>query len=209
MKINNKLSTALRRMALAVSLAAVSSMASAGIIHVNVDTSNFGVASGFLEMQLGTGNGPLVTALVDNMLGFDASAFIDAFGVTQVPGGYLFSNANVNDLYHAVNFGGQLSFDLTFASAVDPLGLSQTDFMLAAYDETNALVGTTQNGALADFRWTPSATPGIDGELGASISDPAVTFIPEPTDSLLMGAGLGLMALVLRRRTTRPAGLAA
>ena len=200
MHITRKFSTALRRVALAAALAAASSMASASVIHVTVDSSNFGAATGYLDMQLGTGDGPLVTALVDNMLGFDSNAFVDAFGVTAVPGGYLFRNDTVSDLFLAVAFGSLLSFDLTFESAADPLGLHQTDFVLAAYDEAFALLGNTQNGALADFKWTPAVTANVDGNIGVSIADAAVTYVPEPADSLLMGAGLGLMALVLRRR---------
>ena len=72
--INRKISTVLKRIALAVTLAASSSLASAAIIHVAVDSSNFGVATGYLDMQLSTNAGPLTTALVSNMGGFDPNA---------------------------------------------------------------------------------------------------------------------------------------
>jgi hypothetical protein len=200
--INRKISTALKRIALALALAASSSLASAAIIHVAVDSSNFGVATGYLDMQLTTNAGPLTTALVSNMGGFDPSAFIDAVGVTQTADGYLFRNDTFGDLFHAVNFGGMLSFDLTFESVLDPLGLYPSLFLVSAFDDNFSLLGNADpvNGSLAAFTWTPSASNAVDGNLDVSISDPSVTFVPEPADSLLMGAGLGIMALVLRRR---------
>ena len=211
MHITHTLSTVLRRVALAVALAASSSLASAAVIHVDVDTSNFGVATGYIDMQFGSSQAPgipLETALVTNMVGFDPSAFIDSWGLTQVAGGYLFRNDTENDLFHAVNFGGLLSFDLSFAGAIDPLSLMASHFTVSAFNEAFAPLGNydPDRGSLADFVWTPAISAAVDGTIGVSITDDAVTFVPEPADSLLMGAGLGLMALVLRRRA-RSAGL--
>jgi hypothetical protein len=200
--ITRKISTALRRLALAASLAACSSLASAGVIHVALDSSTFGAASGYLDLQLTTNPGPLTTALVDNMAGFDPAAFIDAFGVTQTAGGYLFRSDTFGDLFHAVNFGGVLSFDLTFDSAVDPLGLYRSLFLVSAFDDAFALLGKVDpfRGSLAAFTWTPAAVGGIDGSIGVSITDDAVTFIPEPSGVLLSGIGLAAIAVALRRR---------
>ena len=206
MHITQTLSTVLRRVALAVALAAGSSLASASVIHVNIDTSNFGAATGYIDMQFTAGiNAPLETALVTNMVGFDPNAFIDAFGVTPTAGGYLFSNDTSNDLFHAVNFGGLLSFDLDFAGAIDPLSTYVSYFGVAAFDELFAPLGNVDpaTGSLAVFSWTPATSAAVDGNIGVSISDAAVTYVPEPADSLLMGAGLGLMGLVLRRRAKR------
>ncbi|MEO7577850.1 MAG: NF038129 family PEP-CTERM protein, partial [Massilia sp.] len=196
------IATFLRRSALAVVLAATSSMASAGIIHVAIDSGNFGVASGYLDLQLSTGDGPLTTALVSNMVGFDPAAFIDAVGVTRTAGGYLFRNDTFTDLFHAVNFGGVLSFDLSFASGIDPSGLHASHFIVSAYDEAFSLLGKVdpRSGSLADFGWTPAATAGIDGNISASISDAAVSFIPEPSGLPLSAIGLAAIALVMRRR---------
>ena len=205
MHITQKLSTVLRRVALAVTLAAGSSLASAAVIHVNVDSSNFGVSSGYIDMQFGASQAPgipLETALVTNMVGFDPLAFIDSWGVTPVTGGYLFRNDTENDLFHAVTFGGLLSFDLSFAGAIDPFSLMSSHFTVSAFNEAFAPLGQydPNRGSLADFVWTPAISSAVDGNISVSISDAAVTFVPEPADSLLMGAGLGIMALVLRRR---------
>ena len=75
--------------ALALMLAAGAGAASAGTIHVAIDTATFGAATGYVDMQLSASSGvPLATALVSNMVGFDSSAFIESWGVTPVAGGY-------------------------------------------------------------------------------------------------------------------------
>jgi hypothetical protein len=206
MYIKRQFSTVLRRVVLAVTLAASSSMAPAGVIHVAVDSSNFGAASGYLDLQLSTNAGPLTTALVSNMAGFDPNAYIEALGVTQTVGGYLFRNDTFGDLFHAVNFGGLLSFDLTFDSLVDPGGQYPSLFLISAFDEAFAPLGNVDpvRGSLAEFTWMPAATSGIDGELAVRISDPSVTVIPEPSGVLLSGIGLAAMALLLRRRARSP-----
>jgi hypothetical protein len=196
-----KISTALRRMALAISLAACSSLAWAGVIHVAVDSSTFGAATGYLDLQLTTNAGPLTTALVSNMAGFDPGAYIDAVGVTQSAGGYVFRSDTFGGLFHAVNFGAVLSFDLTFESPADPTGQYRSLFLVSAFDDGFALLGNADpvRASLAAFTWAPAATGGIDGGIGVSISDPAVTVIPEPSDWLLMAIGLGAMMLVVRQ----------
>jgi hypothetical protein len=201
--IKHTISSLLRRVALAMTLAAATSMASAGTIHVAIDTSSFGVSSGYLDMQLSASSGvPLATALVSNMIGFAA---IDLnYGVTPQAGGFQFRNDVSNYLSHAATFGGLLSFDLTFDGEPDPLTTYVSHFVIAAFDEAFAPLGAYDpvSGALADISWTPSVTPGVEGSIGFIVSDPAVTVVPEPSDWLLTGIGLGAMALVLRRRTT-------
>jgi hypothetical protein len=198
----------LRRAALAVTLAAASSMASAGVVHVEVDTSGFGAPSGYLDLQLSASGGvPLATVLVSNMAGFDPLAFIDSWGVASSGGGYLFRNDTSNDLFHAVTFGGVLAFDLTFAGDHDPLTRYVSHFVVSAFDESYALLGAFDpvTGALANFSWMPSLTAGAEGNISYVLSDPNVAVIPEPADVLLMGVGLAAMALVLRRRAVRAA----
>ncbi len=204
--INHKITSLVRRVALAMALAAGTSLASAGVIHVAVDTSNFGVASGFLDMQLSaSSNVPLATAVVSNMVGFDSNAFIDSWGVTPVAGGYQFRNDTSNDLFHAVAFGGILSFDLTFDGVYDPVTQYVSHFVVSAFSEANALLGNYDpvTGALAEFTWTPALMAGGEGSVGVGLSDPGVHIVPEPADALLMGVALAAMAVMLRRRAPR------
>ncbi|CAN7306033.1 NF038129 family PEP-CTERM protein [Pseudoduganella sp. LjRoot289] len=203
--IKHRFSSLLRHLALAVTLAAGSSFASAGVIHVAIDTSTFNAASGYLDMQLSASGGvPLATAVVSNMVGFGG---IDLnFGVTAVAGGFGFRNDTPNYLSHTATFGGLLSFDLAFDGAYDPLTQYVSHFVVTAYDEAFAPQGAFDQatGALADFSWTPSLTQGGSGSLGLAVSNQSVTVVPEPAALLLMAVGLVAMALVLRRRSVPP-----
>jgi hypothetical protein len=199
----HRISRMLRRTTLAMALAAVSTLASAGIVHVNIDTAGYGVGTGYLDMQLSHTNGvPLATALVSNMVGFDSSAFIDSWGVTSTAGGYLFRNDTTNDLFHAVNFGGILSFDLTFEGEHDPLTSYVSRFAVSAYDDMEQALGAfdPETGALVTFNWTPALTASASGKLSYAVSDANVTVIPEPSGTVLLGAGMAAMALFARRR---------
>ena len=189
--------------ALATALAAGSSPASAGVLHVAIDTAGYGAAGGYLGMQLsGSDNAPLLTVLVNNMAGFDPDAFVDLTGVTAVAGGYLLRNDRYSELFHAANFGGQLSFDLTFAGDDDPLQQYASRLMISAFDGSFNWLGAFDpaTGALAVFTWTPSVMAGQDGSIALGVSDPNVTVVPEPAGILLMGGGLALIMLMSRRR---------
>ena len=202
-RIKQTLAALCTRAALAAMLATGAGMASAGTIHVAIDTSTFGVASGFIDMNLSaTGNEPLATVVVDHMVGFDSSAFIDSWGLTPVPGGYAFRNDTSNDLFHAVDFGGVLSFDLTFAGAPNPLNDYVSHFVVAAYDDASMALGHHDpvTGALADFAWTPATSAQGQGTVAVTLNDPAVTQVPEPATCLLAGIGLTALAFARRRR---------
>lgn len=204
------LSKILRHAALALALSTGCALATAGTIHVTIDTSNFGVANGFIDMQfLGQGGAAEATATVSNMTGFDSAAYKELLNVTELANGYLFSNLVGNDLWHAVDFTGPLGFDLSFGGAADPLTSVLSQFAVSAYSEAGFALGNADpdTGVLAMFTWTPATAPGGEGGIGQDVSDPgAVTTVPEPSDWLLTGTGLALMVLLARRRrATAPA----
>jgi hypothetical protein len=189
--------------ALIVLAALGSGGAAADTLHIAIDTSSFGASSGYLDMQLSATAGmPLATALINNMKGFDSNAFIDSWGVTTVAGGYLFRNDTANDLFHAVSYGGVLSFDLTFSGAVDPLTAYISHFVVSAYGSDGATpLGNPDpaTGALANFSWTPATSAGTNGIIGIQITDARVAVVPEPGVWQLLAAGMLLMAMVRRR----------
>ena len=209
----HNIASLLRRTALAVALATGCGLASAGVIHVTIDTASFGVNGGYLDMNLsGSGNVPVETATVTKLLGFQSSPFIDSWGVTSVAGGWQFSNITPNDLFQSVDFGGPLSFDLSFAGAIDPMRTFISEFVVSAFGNDGVTpLGQYDpaTGALARFAWTPALSSGIDGQIDVSIADPGVTFIPEPAQCLLIGIGLAALALVRRQRSSKSIGQAA
>lgn len=202
-QFNHQLSNLLRRAVVALALVGASGMASAGTIQVSINTAGFGVASGFIEMQLSASAGvPLATVTATNLVGFDTSGFIDAFGVSAVPGGYRFRNDTSNDLFHAANFGGTVSFDLNFQGEHDPLTQYISHFVVAAFDVNSNPLGNYNPVTLGllHFSWTPSDSIGSPGTLAVVSAAPNVTLVPEPDGWLLLGAGLGAIGLARRRR---------
>ncbi|KQV78440.1 hypothetical protein ASD15_21725 [Massilia sp. Root351] len=201
--MRNFFSKTLRRAALTLVLAAVSGLASAGVM-VSIDTRTFGVAGGYLDFQFSSpGNGVEATALMSSLVGFDHAVVDLNDNVTPQGGGYLFSNLAFNELAFAVDFNSVYSFDLSFAGAADPVSGYISNFSITAFDSLGNLVGNYDpvTGAIAQYLWTPPTTPGGSGSIGNGPGDPgAVVTVPEPSDWLLTGTGLALMALVLRRR---------
>lgn len=191
----------LRRVALAAALAAGCGAASASVLHVSIDTSNFGVSSGYIDMEFSAIAGaPLATAVVSNLAGFAATPDIQ-WGVDQVSGGYQFRNDTLNLLSHAATFGGIMSFDLAITGADDPSASYVSVFKVDAFDGAN-YVGNFDpaTGALANFLWTPPPGAGAGGGVSATVFDDSVALLPEPADALLMAIGVAAMVLVLQRQ---------
>jgi hypothetical protein len=199
--IQHKARQLLRRMALALTVAACCAPASAGLIHVSIDTSSFGVSSGYIDMEFSTfAGGPLSMATVSNMMGFAPTPDIQ-WGMEGAAGNFLFRSDTVNLLSHAASFGGVLSFDLAIDGEDDPTGTLVSAFKVAAFDGVNYLGNfDPATGALATFLWTPSPTANGTGAISFDIADASVTVVPEPADVLLMVIGLAAMMLALRRR---------
>jgi hypothetical protein len=194
----NQATRLLRRVALALALTAGCDAASATVLHVSIDTSTFGAASGYIDMEFSAIAGaPLATAVVSNLAGFAATPDIQ-WGVDQVSGGYRFGNDTLNLLSHAATFGGVVSFDLAITGADDPSASYVSVFKVDAFDGANYLGNFEPlTGALAAFLWTPPVA-GASGDVVATVFDDSVTVVPEPADLLLMVIGVAAMVLVLK-----------
>ncbi|CAN7358983.1 NF038129 family PEP-CTERM protein [Pseudoduganella sp. LjRoot289] len=201
--VKHKLASFLTRSALALALAAGCGPASAGVIHVTIDTASFGTSSGFVDMNFSTSdNVALETATVTNFAGFQSAPYVESWGLTAVAGGWQFSNHESNDLFQSVDFGGLLSFDLAFAGEIDPVSSYVSKFVVSAFGSDGFTPLGNYNpvtGALAAFAWTPALTEGTDGQIGFGVAAPNVTVVPEPGQCLLFGIGLAAFALARRR----------
>ncbi|NVD99983.1 NF038129 family PEP-CTERM protein [Massilia sp. BJB1822] len=200
-----------RQAVAAVTLALLSGLAAAGTLSVSIDTRGFG-SNGWLDFQFnpaGTGLSPAATARLSNFRGFDAGAATEVFGDVSgsLASGYVLRNSGSwNDLFHAVNFGGLLRFDLSIGGDADLSGsLNQSAFAVSAYAADKVtLLGNPAgiDGSLVSFAWTPGSAVGAAGRLDTTLSSAAasVSQVPEPSMLVLTATGLLLITGMLRRR---------
>ncbi|GGC02649.1 NF038129 family PEP-CTERM protein [Pseudoduganella buxea] len=206
-------SSSLRAAVAALVLAISSGMASADTtLAVSIDTSNFGQASGWLDLQFngaGDSESPAATVTLTNFSGFDALAAVETAG--QVSGslatGYVIGNGDsFNDLFHAVGYGSVLSFNITFSGDANlSVDIGQSVFSVSAFgaDKTTLLGGSSSpDGSLASVTWTPATTVGGFGTTDVATFSNAATIsaVPEPSSWLMLGIGGMLLAGVARAR---------
>ncbi len=217
------LTRTVRHSLLALALAACANLAGATeTIHVDIDTSTFASLSsgGWLDMQFNAGSGGtpvLATAVVSNLTGFDSSQVAQISGAVtgSLAGGYTLQNASssgtLTDLFQAVIFGGKVGFNVTFSGAADPsLNQIQSLFGIALYgnDQATLLGNPNANGNLLELSWVPGKSAGQNGVVSTTVFDAhtvSVSAVPEPSNWLMLGAGVVLLGVAYRRR---PLGVA-
>ena len=197
--------TTMRRALLALALAAGAGLASAQTLHVELDTSGF-TGGGWLDLQFNPASVPAVaaSALIGNLAGFGAD-FVTAGEVSAAGAGFLFGNgSDYNDLFHAIAFGGKVSFDVTFGGLPDPSPAAiASKFSVALYgaDGLTQLGNVDPDGNVLALNWTPAASgAGSVGVGYAAAGLAAVSAVPEPSTWLMLGAGLALVGGIARRR---------
>jgi len=214
------LTPTLRRSLLALALSACASLASAAdVLHVELDTSSFS-STGWIDLQFNPG-GPTAAAYADlsNFVGFDATQAPSTSGDVSgsLATGFHIGNTSpdgYNDLFHAVNLGGKVSFDVSFSGALGTAAAQRFSSTLGVglygADQVTSLGNANGAGQLLALTWTPSITAGVSGTLSRVIADSSiasVTAVPEPSSWLMLGSGLALLALLARRKNsaTQPA----
>ncbi len=200
----------LRRCALALALSTcgVLAQASSGPVsfHATIDSSTM-TGGGYLDFALIPGQVPATGATVtlSNFSGAFGSSFElsgDASG-TLASAFTLGNTMAYNDLFHSVTLGGTFGFDVTFggdyATSAGNIGTTFGVGLLAA-DQVTYLGNA--NGNLFQMELTP-----MQGELPGTVDvsvlagDVAsIAAVPEPSEYLMMLAGLGILGALVRRR---------
>lgn len=201
-----------RRAAMVLVLAACSSLAAAaGTLTVELDTTGYG-SNGWIDISLNNLPTGAVTTYADlgNFVNFGSSdgaelsnvtgSLADGFRIENVYGGY-------NDLFHAVNFGGKVSFTVSFSGDADPSGLFGSTLAVALYGADQTLLGDSSSidGALLHLNWTPSLAVGGQGSVASDVlaSGVSISAVPEAETWAMMLGGLALLGLVRSRQQGR------
>ncbi|TFW18993.1 NF038129 family PEP-CTERM protein [Duganella callida] len=206
----------LRRGALALALSALASLASAATYHIELDTASLVAdygSSGWIDLQFnpGPGNTPWAAVTLSDFSGFGdaASAQLNGDVTGSLAGGYTLANtSDWNDLFHAVNFGGKIGFNVSFSGAADPTEkANQSTFSVGLMNsDASAYLGTTDaSGSLLQLNWTA----GLVADQGTVAAAPLLSTptlpalaapVPEPETWAMLAGGLALLGLARRRK---------
>jgi ABC-type amino acid transport substrate-binding protein len=185
------------KLALASLLLACSSLASAAIYHVDVDTSSIDGQGGFVGFGLNGTGAPFVNATISQFFGAHLGA-LDSDGTFNVLGDLSSSlkldSHFANQLTQGVVFGKKLQFDVDFAADQDLSNLG-TSFTFSILDNNfAALLGNDPDGYVVRAEFTPGTALSFTSNTAAATISP----VPEPETYALIG--LGLLGLGLRRK---------
>jgi hypothetical protein len=180
---------------------------------VVIDTSSQAGNNGYVDFELnaGTFGAQDITANVTDFSGATLNPSDpnnDAIGTTgSLPGPLSFDNQIGNDYFEALEFGNQVSFDVTLSGAgvsagVSSMSASGTIFQVAFTDSTmsNFLFTTDPSGTVAEIQTAADGTLSTTTQPGAQVVQIPVAATPEPSTLSLIGLGAGLIAMASHRK---------
>lgn len=174
---------------------------------IRVDTATLLGSDGYLDFQFNPGSVPAsaATAIVSDVTGVtwrpDAPT-VEGSVTGNLPGTLTFGNSTILNAYLTpVSFGSLFSFSLVLDGIIG--SGAATAFSLALLDNAyNPQLTTDPEGRVLTLNRYPDGVIAIatyDRDATGAPSVVSVTAIPEPPVVLLLGAGLGLLGIVLRR----------
>jgi hypothetical protein len=212
---HRKLSHTLRHTMLALMLGASAALASAETLHVEIDTAKFS-SKGWIDLLFlpATASTVASTVTLSDFVGFDGAAGAQPWGNVSgsLGSGYTLGNLpNGADLFHGVNFGGKISFNVDFAGVPDSaINRAQSTLSVSLFgaDQTTLLGnGDAASGSLLQLYWLPAKNSTASGTTSyqiydniASVGPNAIAPVPEASTWAMMSVGIGLLGLIGRRR---------
>lgn len=212
-------------------IAAILSLASsvcATNYNVNVDTSSLSKSDGYLYLQYvktGVGSPLDSTAIIsqfatDGSLGIPSDPYpylaLDPTSTPSVtgtlPGNVMINNTNaVNDYLQAITFGNSFSFNFVLANAANGVADSTSSFSLWLSRNAD---GSWPEGTDSMLSWAfvplfiadlftdgTTVIHDISNPETVTVTDPPPSPVPEPGTLLMVGAGLMLGIVAVRRKT--------
>ena len=192
------------KLTLAGLLLACSSLASASLYHIELDTSALDSRSGFVSLGLnGLADSPFVSAVIKEFSGATLGApdADNSFGTTGLLSNTLTLDNRVLNLFtQSLTFGKKLQFDVEFGGDWQPASLgSGTSFAFSLLDKQYApVLGFGPNGEAVAANFTQGKNLEVIRFTDPNGNGTILTPVPEPETYALIG--IGLLGLALQRR---------
>lgn len=188
---------------LALLFAGAANLAQAALYHVEFDTSAY-TGTAYLDFLMTSGDPAAArsSASLSNFTGALGPLLEQDGDVSgTLGGGAVFGTAGAfNEVLQSVTLGGKFSFDIQFAGGfLTTPGDAGSTFSMALYDQLG-YVG--YQGNLVEFQLLPAYAGAPSGVLSTANGFASISAVPEPSVWLMVCAGLLVLAVMQRRRSS-------